>query len=119
VKPIEPVALVRLVLSLSLSVRWLAADNADSCVAVRLPLDKLKLGALELGVCVSVKSTSVKLSVPAVLSVWLLPVLFGSSLNVCGPVLSTASTGVSLVPVTVIVTGRVELAALVSVTVTL
>jgi len=58
----------------------------------------------------SLRSTSVKLSVPEVSMSWVVA---------WGPEASAVSTGASLVPVMVIVTGWVKLAPVLSVTVTL
>jgi hypothetical protein len=74
------------------------------------PSDHLVEATLVLTVCWSVRSTSVKVSVPKVWTSWVV---------VCGPEASAASTGASLLPVMVIVTGWVKLAPVLSVTVTL
>src|SRR5262245_51922397 len=74
------------------------------------PLGQLVEITLVLAVWWSVRSTSVKVSVPEVWTAWMV---------VCGPEASAASTGASLLPVMVIVTGWVKLTPLPSVTVTL
>src|SRR5262249_22156072 len=74
------------------------------------PSDQLVEVTLVLAVWWSVRSTSVKVSVPEVWTAWVV---------ICGPKASAASTGASLLPVMVIVTGWVKLAPRLSVTVTL
>ena len=88
--------------------------------AVRVPADQAKVGALALAVWWSSRSTSVKVvNSPEVLSRPVPPVMLRASWMVCGPEVSGANIGAPLVPVMVIVTGCVELAPLLSVTVTL
>src|SRR5262249_11738327 len=74
------------------------------------PSGQLVEVTLVLAVWWSVRSTSVKVSVPEVWTAWMV---------VCGPEASAASTGASLLPVMVIVTGWVKLGPRLSVTVTL
>src|SRR5258707_1034363 len=104
--------------SVSLGVRLLADVRAASCAAVKVPPDQVKAGALALTVWGSSRSTSVKVGVRGVLSRLVLPVVLRASWMLCGPEASGASTGAALLPVMVIVTGWVELAPLLSVTVT-
>src|SRR5262249_41773731 len=87
------------------------ADNGASPLGSSTPLcDQVAEVTLVLTVCWSLRSTSVKASVAVVLR---------PSAAVCGPGESAASTGASLLPVMVIVTGWVKLAPVLSVTVTL
>ena len=74
-----------------------------------VPPDHTAELTLALAVCTLVRSTSVKDSVPEVVSALLEPVAPATSLKACGPETSAARTGASLVPVIVMVTGRVEL----------
>ena len=81
------------------------ADSAPARAAATplgsvAPPDQVAEVTLVLTVWWSVRSTSVKTNVPVVLR---------PSVTVCGPEASAARTGASLVPMMVIVTGRVKL----------
>ena len=106
VTPIEPEPEPVLSVAVVESAPASAAANPLGSVA---PPDQVAEVTLVLTVWWSVRSTSVKANVPVVLK---------PSVTACGPEASAARTGVSLVPVMVIVTGRVKLTPSLSVTVT-
>ena len=87
--------------------------SAPSCTPSALVDDR----NVAFAVWMSVRSTSVKLSVPAAVSALDELMVAASSVMACGPEPSAARAGPSLLPVTVMVTCLVELAPMLSVTV--
>src|SRR6185312_6010492 len=98
------------VLSVATAVLSAEPSVLASPLGSEAPPDQVTDCTAEPTLCASLRSTSAKASEPPLVSAVLLPVVSAASVMVCGPEASAATTGASLVPVIVMVTGFVELA---------